>query len=1366
MVVSLANVELYIQTCPHISIDFVICYQRFNPGQDKVVLDMDMLYNTKDRNAFCKEWKMENGEEGEDLYKHQQRRLMFRKKIIGPPGPTGTSYFAWLVREKKDGQYKMTDRSLYGARPPFNKIFAKEEKMDGMSEDELAKRVGMTLFDNSTDCNCGAHETEVECAESGIGCIWRPLFESCHPPELIDGSEPICATTIAPTMAPTLPLPEGDTESPTADEVDDDETDSEPDPWYISMFKSREHDAATTESNSTEDSTLEAGDDDFISEPDARVATQSRKLAARSQDPLYETDLSAEQRMQLSGIKYQEEEEQDGHISNIKSKVATLLSPLDGSENLDIELHEEYRRSEELEKELQEEDEKIPIMLEEEMKLKQKISTLFSDLVGKSEANEKALRQEDAELFNLHEEERRYKARIAGLSGENSEDEQYRRKLQAADQGVEKTCDSWNPSIVHRLPTVSNTWHGASLDPESRSHSAMAVSRPRKLHGSFLQDQQGMFSNIFDSSSPLKESWLTSSVPINVPKYAIYQESFHSKPTTLDTSDVNHKTFVNYEDGDSDDYQPLRITFATDHLLSYKRRHKSSHKNRKRSEPISMATITRIESLLAEILPAVSEIWAGALSVLPSVDNIFPFQDTCGEATVPPQHLTQGFPDTDTLIYVTIDGPQCYTDEADDNLVSYATVCSFDQHMRPISANIDVCLNHIDVSFGEVSEEENLRLTSTLTIEVGKVLGLSPSLFHHFRNSETGQPFGSTEKTVTCVNGEEKTLSVPNVLQSSIDLGIFSSDPYFQVITPTVRQVIRNHFDCQTLLGARLSQGGDESSSCFGDSFDSRYHFDDDLASVPTADSAYSLSPLTLALLEDSGWYKASFHKSTVPLFGRGAGCGFVEGDCVGEFTSVLPEYSRGFFCNDDEIQDSQDLVFEYQQPSNCDYTHNHKADCSSFGENESDGFCPMRMENIISCSAENNIPSLSGEVYSRSSRCFVTDTPVSVCLESYCNSVDWKLDIVVDGRVYQCDYEGQLLDLNLGYSVECPRLGVVCPHLVCPANCSGKGVCDYCQDVPQCVCDDPFDETLGCYGDPTLVTVGSIMDEVDQLMNVSEDNKQEVKDDEEEILKHKQRISTLLSKLLINSDEDHEQELKQGEEQISKLKDVEIRYKTKLSSLLPHLVSKGEENERKLQQEDEIIASLDEESAKHKEKITNLLHLLVNKAEENERELQQEDAQISNIQMDGMQHKSEVSSLISHRINKSEENIEELHREDETISEHKQNILLLEAMEDNEMELHEYGKANTSNEFKDEGSTLLASDLIKEGDGNEEKLGDEDSTLLPEPISNGEENELFSLLEHEMEQKQKIATLKAKIESMKEKLIRPEGDIESDTTP
>ena len=180
----------------------------------------------------------------------------------------------------------------------------------------------------------------------------------------------------------------------------------------------------------------------------------------------------------------------------------------------------------------------------------------------------------------------------------------------------------------------------------------------------------------------------------------------------------------------------------------------------------------------------------------------------------------------------------------------------------------------------------------------------------------------------------------------------------------------------------------------------------------------------------------------------------------MGESKTTVPDYSQGFFCNDIS-QESQDL----DQPLGCDYTHSHKAGCSSIGLEEMDGtICPMRTAVIKSCSDKTNSPSLIGEIFSANSRCFVTDAPNSVCLESYCNDVDLKLDVVVHEKVFQCDYEGQDLDLGHGYTIQCPRLAIVCPHLVCPANCSGKGVCDYCLEMPVCVCDDPFNETPDCY--------------------------------------------------------------------------------------------------------------------------------------------------------------------------------------------------------------------------------------------------------------------------------------------------------------
>ena len=140
--------------------------------------------------------------------------------------------------------YKLVDRSLYGARAPFIKIFGKEEKLDGMSEEELAQKMGdsgMMGMDNETDCNCFAYETFETCEGSIMGCIWRPLFESCHPPEMLDEGSPICPETSSPTISPTQSGYLLETESPTLAPSHAPVVNSTGDPWYSSYFRIREH---------------------------------------------------------------------------------------------------------------------------------------------------------------------------------------------------------------------------------------------------------------------------------------------------------------------------------------------------------------------------------------------------------------------------------------------------------------------------------------------------------------------------------------------------------------------------------------------------------------------------------------------------------------------------------------------------------------------------------------------------------------------------------------------------------------------------------------------------------------------------------------------------------------------------------------------------------------------------------------------------------------------------------------------------------------------------------------------------------------------------------------------------------------------
>jgi hypothetical protein len=143
--------------------------------------------------------------------------------------------------------YKLVDRSLYGARAPFIKIFGKEEKLDGMSEEELAQKKGdsgMMGMDNETDCNCFAFESFETCEGSILGCIWREKFESCHPPEMLEEGSPICPETSVPTISPTQSGYLMDTEAPTFAPSHAPAANSTRNLWFSSYVRIREHEDA------------------------------------------------------------------------------------------------------------------------------------------------------------------------------------------------------------------------------------------------------------------------------------------------------------------------------------------------------------------------------------------------------------------------------------------------------------------------------------------------------------------------------------------------------------------------------------------------------------------------------------------------------------------------------------------------------------------------------------------------------------------------------------------------------------------------------------------------------------------------------------------------------------------------------------------------------------------------------------------------------------------------------------------------------------------------------------------------------------------------------------------------------------------
>ena len=91
-----------------------------------------------------------------------------------------------------------------------------------------------------------------------------------------------------------------------------------------------------------------------------------------------------------------------------------------------------------------------------------------------------------------------------------------------------------------------------------------------------------------------------------------------------------------------------------------------------------------------------------------------------------------------------------------------------------------------------------------------------------------------------------------------------------------MRREVRKHFGCDTLVGGELEDGGSvgtRSSHWEKRVFNNEYM---------TGSSSYNprRSRITLALLEDSGWYDVDYSKADSFTFGEGEGCDFAQGTC------------------------------------------------------------------------------------------------------------------------------------------------------------------------------------------------------------------------------------------------------------------------------------------------------------------------------------------------------------------------------------------------------------------------------------------------------------------------------------------------------
>ena len=551
--------------------------------------------------------------------------------------------------------------------------------------------------------------------------------------------------------------------------------------------------------------------------------------------------------------------------------------------------------------------------------------------------------------------------------------------------------------------------------------------------------------------------------------------------------------------------QPIRIAFEVSTLQKQK------------NDLIVNEVI--IDVLINEVLPELGHRWSNLLKVAPVTDPI-PIPDgVCNNLFphVPSSIFEEGVSGADLVIFVSAHEEL----ENGKNLckgqtLAKANFCNLDQFDRPLVGYINLCLKNVDIDvkldedgsiLANVPPHSKSSMLDVLMHEVGHICGMSDEFFKYFRDGESGEPLTRRpfqKVMATCVDGSQREVELPdsNTLRLTEAVDANGGDHlYYEVVTPLVKAVVRNQFGCQQLNGARLEQQPTRKKSCTGSHWDERLFFTEAMGPIYTEGSSM-LSPLTLALMADTGFYEVNFESSYIQNspFGMGAGCDFVKKNCVDQRTNSVPDSFKPFFC--DSVSHFDEISIDKSTQTQCNPAHTHIAFCDLFdfskgvpdhfpqpdvsrvnhfsnpniGSLFSRGdFCPIVNLHSVNC----KIPSESGynilnQKYGESSNCFDTsfvhpingETNQAVCLRAVCNEKEGNVDVYVGNQIIKCSEDGETHRYpgHVSRTFKCPPVSSICPDIICPAMCSGKGICNYELPIPKCECFDMNNTSLGCF--------------------------------------------------------------------------------------------------------------------------------------------------------------------------------------------------------------------------------------------------------------------------------------------------------------
>jgi hypothetical protein len=218
------------------------------------------------------------------------------------------------------------------------------------------------------------------------------------------------------------------------------------------------------------------------------------------------------------------------------------------------------------------------------------------------------------------------------------------------------------------------------------------------------------------------------------------------------------------------------------------------------------------------------------------------------------------------------------------------------------------------------------------------------------------------------------------------------------IASPRVAAWAQRYYGCPTVEGVEVENQGGAGTEL--SHWEKRTTMNEYMTGTASRNPVFS--ELTLALLEDTGWYVANYSLAGQLLWGQGMGCNFTNQSC-----DKWPTSYNGYFCtsNGKEICTS-----DYQAKGSCEISsatnvpsiYQYFSDPSEIGSIDLPDYCPVTWgyDNgwcFDPASVTEGIVDM-GESFTQNSRCFTASLAKGLslagptnpaCYETYCTGMN-----------------------------------------------------------------------------------------------------------------------------------------------------------------------------------------------------------------------------------------------------------------------------------------------------------------------------------------------------------------------------------------